>query len=247
MGGVLSDGSRHGVRQRNDGGAAVVCKFHGLHRPAGIPGEADSDDHVVLRDTNHLLEHLCVGGGVDMLDVVEHQIEVKAQEAGDGGGASHAKDVDGLGLQDVIHCGLEGGLVHLLQCGAYLLNIGLEHHRKDFLISKAIVGHLDALDRGELVADHLLQRPLHGGVSVIAQLHREPDHRGLADIDGLAQLAGRHECSLVVGIQDIIGDELLSLGEPAHAVLNQCQDITSHLTASIRASPAFYALDYHTT
>ena len=164
-----------------------------------------------------------------MVHIIKHQVKVKAQKRCNGGGASNTEDIDVLRAENCVHRPLECSLVHFLQGGADLLNVALEHHGEDLLIAKAVVGYLDPLNGSQLVPDHLLQGLLHGGIAVVAQLHRKTNHRGFADIDGFAQLAGGHKRRLVVGIHNIVCNELLTLGKMNHAVLDQCQNIAVHV------------------
>ena len=152
--------------------------------------------------------------------MVEDQVEIEAQEAGQGRRRAHAQDIDVPGRHNGVHRPVEVLPVRLLQSHADLLHVRLHHHGQDILVADAVVGHLDALDGGELGADHLLQGLLHGGIAVIAQFCGKAHHRGLADADGLAQAAGGHEGRLVIGLQNEIGNQLLSLGEGGHIALN---------------------------
>ena len=95
----------------------------------------------------------------------------------------------------------------------------------------------NATDAIVAVPDHFLQGLLHTGVSVIAQLRREAHHSGLADADPLAQLAGRHKGRLVIGLQNVVGDPLLPLGEAVHIFLDHSQNITIHSVSSSRRPP----------
>ena len=70
-----------------------------------------------------------------------------------------------------------------------------------------------------------MQGLLHTGVSVIAQLRREAHHSGLADADPLAQLAGRHKGRLVIVLQNVGGNALLSLGKLWHLLANGMQHV----------------------
>ena len=196
-------------------------KLHGLDRAAGITGKADADDHILRPNAQELFEHLAGGGRMDDRDIIKDQVKIEAQKACNGGGGTHAQNVDVAGGDDGVHRLIELRPVGLLQREVNLLDIRLHDHGQDVLIADTIVGDLDALHGSELAADHLLQGLLHGGISVVAQLRGKAHHRGLADAHRFAQLAGRHEGRLVVRLQDEICNELLSLGKGAHIRLDQ--------------------------
>ena len=61
-----------------------------------------------------------------------------------------------------------------------------------------------------------LQGFLQLGIALKAQFGGKAHHGGFTDVNGLAQLAGRHKRRLVVGGQDVVGNELLPLGKGVH-------------------------------
>ena len=63
------------------------------------------------------------------------------------------------------------------------------------------------------------------------------DSSRLADADPLAQLAGRHKGRLVIGLQNVVGDPLLPLGEAVHILLDHSQNITIHSVSSSCGPP----------
>ena len=141
---------------------------------------------------------------------------------------AYADDVDAPGGHDGVGGLVKAVPVDVLQCQTDLLNVRLKHHVQHVLIPDAVVSHLDALYRREPVTNHLLQGFLHAGVAVIAKLRGEADHGGLAYIDPLAQTAGGHKGRLIVGLQDIIGNAFLPLGEGIHIFLDYGQNIPIH-------------------
>ena len=160
--------------------------------------------------------------------VVEDQLEIIAQEVRQGGGGPGPQHIDPVGGEDRLYRPVEALPVGLLQGHADLLDVRLHHRGQDLLIAQPAVGYLDALHRGEPAAHHLLERLLHAGIPVVAQFCGEAHHRGLADMDRLAQPAGRHEGRLVIGVQYELSDGPLPLGEGGHPALYRCQNIPRH-------------------
>ena len=191
-------------------------KIDGPDRPPGVAREGQADGHVPLAHLDDLIKDLLVGALTHMHDVIEHQAEVEGHEARQGAGGPGAEDVDLLGVDDGIHRRLEALPVDFLHGHANFFHVRLHDGRDHVLVADDVVGHLDPLDGREPVANHFLQCFLHGGVAVIFQLRCEAHHGGFADVDGLAQLAGGHKGRLVIGGQNVIGNELLSLGKGIH-------------------------------
>ena len=79
-----------------------------------------------------------------------------------------------------------------------LIHIRLHDHGQDVLIADAVVGDLNALDGGELAADHLLQGALQVRIAVIAKLGRKAHDRTFTHADSHTQTARGHERGLVV-------------------------------------------------
>ena len=153
------------------------------------------------------------------MDIVEHIVQIIAQEAGQRSHRPDTDDIHPLGLQDGRHCVAEllpgDGLLGLPE----LFHIGMEDCGDHVLVLHPVVGYLDPLDGGQPVQDHLLHGLLHAGEAVEAQVHGKADHGGLGDPHHLGQLVGGHESRLVIGFQNVLGDPLLSLGEAGHIFL----------------------------
>ena len=117
------------------------------------------------------------------------------------------------GIQDRIDRRGKGLPVGQLVGLADLINICLQDHGQHIPVADAVVGDFHALHGGQPVQDHLLQGLLHLRIAVVPQAHGKPHHRGLRDLDDAAQLTGRHKRRLVVGGQDILGNQFLPLGK----------------------------------
>lgn len=227
--GADGQGRRLAVGDGDGGSAPVPGEIHGLHRPAGVPGEADADDHIPLPDPQQALKDLAGGVGGDHGHVVKQQVEVKTQKRSDGRRGAHTDDVDAPSRHDGVGGLVKAVPVDVLQGEADLLDVRLEHHIQHILIADAVVGHLNALHRGQPVADHFLQGLLHTGVAVISKLSGEAHHGGLAHIHPLAQTAGGHKGCLIIGLQDVVGNAFLPLGEGIHVFLDYGQNIPIHI------------------
>ena len=104
--------------------------------------------------------------------------------------------------------------VQLLHGCADILHIAFEH-RAQHLVRVDLGGHFEALHGGQPVADQFLQGALQLRVAFIAQHRGKAHDRGFAHAHALAQSAGRHEHSLVVMLDDILGDLPVPLAQPA--------------------------------
>ena len=129
-----------------------------------------------------------------------------------------------LCLQQLVHHLLELPPVHLLDGGTETVHIPL-HDAGQQIPLHLVVGHLNALDGGELSTDQLPQIPLHLRIALVAQLGGEAHHRGLADLHRLSQPAGGHKGRLVIVLQNVGGNALLSLGKLWHLLANGMQHV----------------------
>ena len=136
------------------------------------------------------------------------------------GAGADPQDVDVPGGHELVHHRLKGGAVDPLDGLADGVHVPVEDGGHHVGAEQGVIGRLNPLDGGELAADDLLEGPLHGGVTVIAQLRGKAHHGGLADSHQLPQLAGGHKGRLVVVGQDIGGNPLLPLGQLRCARLN---------------------------
>ena len=121
-----------------------------------------------------------------------------------------------LSVQQQLHHPLELLPVDLLDGGVDAVHIPLHHGGQNVVAGHLILGRLDPLYRGQLAADDLLQCLLHGGITAVPQLGGKAYHRGFTDLGRLTQLGGGHEGRLVIVVQNIVGDPLLSLGKAVH-------------------------------
>ena len=144
-------------------------------------------------------------------------MEVSRQE----GAGAHAKDINMPGGNQLVHHPVEHLPVDLLDRNPDLLHIHLQNGGHHIGAEQPVVGGPDALNGGQLAADHLLEGLLHGGIAVVAQQGREAHHRGLADPGQLAQPAGGHKGGLVIIGEHIGGNPLLSFGKAGHVLLNR--------------------------
>ena len=119
-------------------------------------------------------------------------------------------------LQQQLHHPLKLAAVDLLDGGMDAVHITLHHRGQNIISGHLILRRLNPLYRRQPPADDLLQCLLHGGIAAVSQLGGEPHHRGFADLCRLAQLGGGHEGRLVIVVQNIVGDPLLSLGKAVH-------------------------------
>ena len=120
-------------------------------------------------------------------------------------------------MQQQFHHMLELAAIHLLDGVVDAVHIPLHHCGQNVVAGHLILRRLDPLHRGQLAPDDLLQGLLHGGIAAVAQLGGKAYHRGLADLRRLSQTGGGHERGLVIVVQDIVSDPLLSLGEAVSA------------------------------
>ncbi|MPN39325.1 hypothetical protein SDC9_186853 [bioreactor metagenome] len=131
--------------------------------------------------------------------VVKNKVEIKTEKIRQRCGGTDAKNINAPGIQNGVHSGVKAHPVHFLQRQAYLFDIRLHDHGQNVLVSDPVVGDLDALDRSQLIANHLLKGLLHTRIAVVTQLGRKANHRRFADVYGLAQFTGRHKGGLVIG------------------------------------------------
>ena len=191
-------------------------KVDGPDRPPGIPGKGQSDGYVPVAHLDDLVKNFLVGTLPHMDHVVKHEAKVKGHEPGQRARGPGAQNVNLFGVDNGIHRRLEAVPVNLLHGQPDLFHVRLHHRGDHVLVADDVIGHLNALDRGEFIPNHFLQGLLHGGIPVVLQLRGKAHHGGFTDVNGLAQLAGRHKRRLVVGGQDVVGNELLPLGKGVH-------------------------------
>ena len=156
---MVGNGRQRGrlaVRNGQHRGPLLPRKLHGPHRPPGVARETDADDHVALPHPEQLLKELTGGRGMHHHHIVKNQIEIEAQKAGNGGGGADTHNIDPSGGHNGVHRGGERLPVGLLHGQADFLHIRLHHHGENIVVTDTVIGHLNPLDAGELVADHLL-------------------------------------------------------------------------------------------
>ena len=118
--------------------------------------------------------------------------------------------------------------VDVLDGGVDAVHVALHDTAEHVAAAHLVVRDLDALDGRQLAADQLLQRLLHAGVPVIAEVDGEAHDRRLTDVRDDAEPAGCHEGGLVIVCEDIARDALLPLGKRGHALFNRVQHVTAH-------------------
>ena len=212
QGGELAVGD---ADDRGPGGTAIPGTLGG---GCGIPGEAEGDDHVLRPHADHFFKHFALAHTGDHMDIVEHIVEVIAQELRQRRNGTNPQDKHPLGLQNRVD-----GVLKLLPADVFLglaelFNIGMEDCGNHILVLHPVIGHLNALHGGQAVQHHFLHGLLHAGVAVKAQVHGEPNHRGLGNAHVLGQLVGGHKGRFIIGFQDILGNALLTLGESGHVL-----------------------------
>ena len=166
----LGHGVRSIVGDGNDLGPPLVGEVDGPDGAPGVPGEGQANGHIPLAHLDNLVKDLLVGALPHVDHVVKHQAEVKGQEPCQGPGGPGAQDVNLLRVDNGVHRCLETVPVNLLHGHANLFHVRLHHGADHVRVAYDIVAHLNALDRGEFVPNHLLQGFLHGGIAVILQL-----------------------------------------------------------------------------
>lgn len=123
-------------------------------------------------------------------------MQVIAQGARESRRGADAEHIDAARLQQGLHRAGEGLAVQMLVRMAQPVHIRLQDRRDDVLLAEAFIRDLNALHGGQAVEHHFLQRALHGGIAVIAQLRRKAHDRRLGHLRDLAERARRQEAAL---------------------------------------------------
>ena len=106
---------------------AVAGKFQRFQRPHGIPRKTDSDNNILLADSDNLLEYLAGSIGIDYRHVpLADQIPVKTQEISQRAQHSDADHIDPSGIENGIHRKFKHFMINGCHGHLDLLNIRLQ-------------------------------------------------------------------------------------------------------------------------
>ena len=176
-----------------------------------------------VADAGDLLENVGHAAG-DGVHVREDEVAVVAEELRQRRGRAKAEHVEVARLKDALDHRVEGGEIQLVQRGADVLNVGLQH-LVQYLRVPHVAGHFQPLRGGETVPDQLLQRLLQLGEAVVAERGGETNHGGFRNAHVLAQLRGRHERGLVIMGNNAFGDAPVALRQTFAAVVQSLQQL----------------------
>ena len=154
----------------------------------GISGEAYAYHDISLAHVKYLLEHFACTGGVDYLDIIEHDVEVENDKTCQNRCGACADNVDVLCLNESVNGGVELFLVDLVKGLAYLLDIEIKDPAENVLACQLVVHNVHTLNGGELVAGKFLERLLHFGIALKAQLRCKTNNGGFAYPYDIAEL-----------------------------------------------------------
>ena len=160
---------------------------------------------------HNLLKNLAGAAGGDVANILENIIEIKADKACQRSGASYAENIDVLCADYGVHHTVE--LIHggILKGAADFFNVHVEDLGQHVGAVHAVAGYFNALNGGQLVANHFLQSVLKLRVAVVAEFGSEAYNCGFGNADNFAKARCGHKGSLVVMLQNEVADSLLSL------------------------------------
>ena len=177
----------------------------------GVSREAYSYHDITLTDVEYLLEHFRGRSRVNKLYIVAHHREIERKETCQYSRRTCADNVYVLRIAKCVNRAVELFLVTLFERLFELVNVHAYYLFININITHSVVHNIDPLNCREHIARVVFQRALKFGITLVAKLCRKTNHRRFAHPDNAAELRCRHECRLVIMIEHILRNFLVTL------------------------------------